>query len=78
MTIGRLHPFTLLLMLDLKVSMSLLILSMVLLVFDTLLLIIWQCVLHSILHSFKGLNCLKLSLTLLGTMFSLRHLSSFN
>ena len=54
-------------------SISLLILSIVLLVFLTLLLRIWRCVLQRIFHSFNCLNCLKLSLTLFGTTFSLRH-----
>ena len=65
---------TLVLILDLNNSISLLILSIVLLVFRTLPLRIRQCVLQRILHSFNCLNCLKLSLTIFGTTFSLRHL----
>ena len=62
------------LMLAFSVSMSLLNFSIALLVFLTLLLRIWRCVLHRILRSVNGLNCLKLILTLFGTTFSLRHL----
>ena len=65
---------TLVLMSDLNNSISLLILSIVLLVFLTLLLRIWRCVLQMIFHSFNCLNCLKLSLILFGTTFFLRHL----